>query len=370
MPTTTTTTTTLAAVSPAQGQPFTVQPRATPAPGPGEVLLAVKSVALNPADGHMRNTGLFIPAYPTVIGFDMAGLVLAAGADVPAEFAPGTTRVAAYAAAAWRGCAPDYGAFQARCLVPWQHCVVLPQGDGMSWNQAATLPVAAQVMLSAWDVLGVPRMGAAERRGARDGGGGKEALLVWGASSSVGTMGVQGGRLLREEAGSGFAAVYATAGPANHAYVRGLGADRVFDYRDPGVVQAIVAAAREDGLVIRRCFLATGQLSQCQAVLGAFVGEDGVAEAKIASAPIVPADAGALQGVETVFLMPSTSEAERLEQFRYWLGTWLKEKLAAGVIRPSPEPRVVGKDLGAINAAVDMVFQGVSCAKLVVEVEE
>lgn len=382
-------TTHLAAVSLAKGEPFKLQARPTPKPGPGELLIEVKSIALNPADCHMRDQGLFIPSYPTVIGFDISGLVLEVGEGVPANEGPsplfqsGITRVAAYSASVWKSCDPDYGAFQERCLVPWQHALPLPD-EGISWNRAATLPVAVQVPLSAWDMMGIPRIGEAiasspkvrantngEAQGHQSQK--REALLIWGASSSVGTMGVQTARLLCEDRNSSFAAVYATAGAANQEYVASLGADRVFDYNNPSIVDAIVSAAREDGLVIRYCFLATGQLALCQAVLQAFLGDDQEGEnrkAKIGSAPVVPSDAESVDGVETIFVMPSWEESERLDQFKYWLGTCGRENLAHGTIRPSPEPRVVGKGLGAINAGLDVLFQGVSCAKLVVEVAE
>ncbi|RAQ52773.1 alcohol dehydrogenase [Aspergillus flavus] len=355
----------LAAVSPAKGQSFELQTRPTPKPGPDELLIAVKSVALNPADAIMRDQGLFIFTYPTVIGFDMSGLVLEVGDNVPASYQPGT-HVAAYAASVWKSCDPNYGPFQERCLVPWQHAVPLP--EGMSWNHAATLPVAVQVPLSAWDAMGIPRMGEDTAKITM---GKREALLIWGASSSVGTMGVQTARLLRDDPNSPFAVVYATAGSANKSYVGSLGADRVFDYKDPQVVDAIVSAAKEDGLVIRHCFLATGQLAPCQAVLKAFLGEGHEGEtAKIASAPVVPPDALVMDGVETIFVMPSMVEEERLEQFRYWIGMWLRENLAKGAIRPSPEPSVVGKGLGAINSGLDKLLRGVSCTKLVVEIAE
>ncbi|KAJ5197609.1 hypothetical protein N7449_008088 [Penicillium cf. viridicatum] len=384
----------LAAVSLAKGEPFVIQTRLTPKPGPEELLIEVKSVALNPADGHMRDHGLFIiiPTYPTVIGFDISGLVLEVGDNVPVGatdegagpfFRPGITRVAAYAASFWKSYDPNYGAFQERCLIPWQHALPLPD-KGISWNQAATLPVAVEVPLSAWDAMGIPRVGEATASssvsvtpaGARTQENKKqkrEALLIWGASSSVGTMGVQSARLLREDPDSSFAAVYATAGAANQKYVGSLGADCVFDYNEPQVVDAIVSAAREDGLVIRHCFLATGQLAPCQAVLKAFFGDDQGGDnerAKIGSAPIIPPDAEEVNGVETIFLMPSMDEGERLAHFRYWMGTWLRENLANGTIRPSPEPRIVGKGLGAINAGLDVLLQGVSCTKLVVEVAE
>ncbi|RGP78843.1 hypothetical protein FLONG3_3042 [Fusarium longipes] len=359
----------LAAVQTGKGQPFEIQSRPTPKPGPNELLIAVKSVALNPADAIMRSQGLFITEYPTVTGFDMAGVVLEIGENVPTgddkslSFHLGT-RVIAYSASAWRSCAPDYGAFQEKCLVPWQHAMPLPDTN-MSWNNAATLPVSVQVPLSAWDKMGISRAGEARL----DSGKSiekKEVLLVWGASSSVGTMGVQSARIICQDPDSPFAAVYATAGSASHEYIRSLGADHVFDYKDPKVVETIVSVAQREGLTIRHCFLAMGDLSQCQAILKTFgkVGESG----KVVSAPRLPADTQDVEGVETMFVMPSMVEEERLEQFKYWMGTWLMENLAEKRVRPSPEPTVVGKGLESINEGLDRMAKGVSCTKLVVEI--
>ncbi|KAF4947167.1 hypothetical protein FGADI_10623 [Fusarium gaditjirri] len=367
----------LAAICPGKGQAFRVQTRSTPKPGPDELLIAVKSVAINPADVIMRDQGLFITEYPIVIGFDMSGLVLQVGDNVPAVdqgFRPGI-RVAAYSASAWKGCAPDYGPFQEKCLVPWQYAVRLPD-QNMSWNHAATLPVSVQVPLSAWDMMGIPR--PKDKLASEDSQGfgnveKKEALLIWGASASIGTMGVQTAHLMCQDPKSPFAAVYATAGPANHDYIGSLGADRVFDYKDLKVVESIVSAAKEDGLVIRHCFLATGRLSLCQAVLKEFVDSDlkkDKTTAKIGSAPWIPADAENVDGVEVIFVMPSAVEEKRLEQFKYWIGTYLSRNLSNGNVRPSPEPMVLGRGLEFINSALDKMAGGVSCTKLVVEIGE
>ncbi|KAI7484886.1 Inosine-5'-monophosphate [Hortaea werneckii] len=267
----------LAAIATGKGQPLAVQSRRTPKPGPDELLVQVKAVGLNPADHIMRDQGLFIKSYPTVLGFDTSGLVLEVG----------ITRIAAYAAAVFKACDPDYGAFQEVCLVPWQHAVPLP-ANNLSWVQAATLPVAAAVPLDAWDMMGFPRLESTQRTEVREQ---SEGLLIWGASSSVGTMGVQSAALQKLNPNSPTAAVYATCGMANKGYVSSRGADRVFDYHDAGVIDDIVAAAKEDGLVIRHCFLAIGELSACQAVLQAFVGKGPAArisKAKIASAPPLP----------------------------------------------------------------------------------
>ncbi|KAJ5719292.1 hypothetical protein N7493_007747 [Penicillium malachiteum] len=369
----------LAAVCLAKGQPFELQTRPTPKPCPGELLIAVKSVALNPADCIMRAQGLFIPSHPTVIGFDVAGLVLEVGDNVPVNttddesspsFRPGVTRVAAYAASFWRSFDPDYGIFQERCLVPWQHAIPLPD-TGISWNEAATLPVACQVPLNAWDLMGIPRIGEAPSYSTSPPVGKSDVLLIWGASSSVGSMGVQTARLLREDPASSFAAVYATAGAVNMQFVASLGADRVFDYKEPGVVGNIILAAKKDGLVIRHSFLATGKLESCQAVLKAFL-EDYETEkeqkAKIASAPVIPPGTE-IEGIETMFVFPSLEEEERLAQFQYWMG-WPRNNLANGSIRPSPELKVVGKGLEAVDPGLDILSRGVSCTKLVVEISE
>ncbi|GAQ40812.1 hypothetical protein AtubIFM57143_011127 [Aspergillus tubingensis] len=366
-----------AAILPSKSTPLTLTTRLTPTPGPNDLLIAVKSIALNPADTTMRDTGLFIPSYPTVIGFDLSGLVLEVGTNVPKHFHPGITRIAAYSASVWKACDPNYGAFQEKCLVPWQHVVPLPDDGAMiSWNEAAMLPVAVQVALNAWEMMGLQLVCDTQTSGGIKGqmGKKKEVLLVWGASSSVGSMGVQVARVLRDQPGSPFAAVYATAGAANHEYVRSLGADCVFDHRDPNVVDEIVKTAREDGCVIRYCFLAVGDVRMCQAVLGGFMGDvdvGGVVKAKIASAPVVPSDVEVVDGVDVIFVVPAMDDEEkRLNQFRYWMGTWARETIANGSIRPSPELRVVGRGLQAVNDGLDELSRGVSCTKLVVEVAE
>lgn len=372
----------LAAVTPSKGRPFETLQRKTLKPGPGELLVAVKSVALNPADMYMRDLGLLISAYPTVAGFDFSGLVLEIGEGVPVgSFQPGLTRVAGYASSFWRSFDSRYGAFQERCIVPWQHVISLP-ATNLSWNHAATLPVAVQVPLMAWDALQLPRVGGSsslKSPGTYSQGlgtseptepahiksrGQSQALLIWGASSSVGTMGVQTARLLKQDDRSSIVAVYATCGSANMDYIRSLGADAVFDYEDPGVVDALVSVANEANLVIRHCFLAMGQLAQCQSVLKVFT------HARIASAPIIPQDAKNIDGVEVVFLQPPSEEEKRLELFRFAFGPWLTESLARGVIKPSPEPKVVGKGLESINQGINMLREGVSCTKLVVEVSK
>ncbi|KAK4212077.1 chaperonin 10-like protein [Rhypophila decipiens] len=404
----------LAAVLPSPGQPLTIHERATPKPGPNELLIAVKSIALNPADVIIGEdtTGQFIPLArdgEIILGFDLSGLVLDVGENVPskARFQQGKTRIAAYSASFWRSWDPNYGALQQRCLVPWQHCVILP--DNISFHDGASIPVAVSVALNAWEILGL-ELGqdsitggdnvCQEIRGEDEDkrvGTGREALLIWGASSSVGTMGVQTAALLRSQ-GQVYM-VYATAGEANMGYAKSLGADRVWDYKDANLLEKISASAKKDGVVIRRIFLAKGNLPMCREVLGIFYPEihggdscEGenigdykscvttsarAVRGKIASAPPIPAeDAGDDLGserspkFEMVWLVPSMDEERRLAQFRYWMGEWLTHCLAKGTVRPSPEVKVLGKGLEAINGGIQMLKNGVSCCKLVVEIDD
>ncbi|KAK8007034.1 hypothetical protein PG989_001024 [Apiospora arundinis] len=64
-----------------------------------------------------------------------------------------------------------------------------------------------------------------------------DPILVWGAGSSVGQSALQ---VLRWY---GYRHILATASPAHHEYLRGLGATECFDYRDAGVAQKVLAAA-------------------------------------------------------------------------------------------------------------------------------
>lgn len=60
---------------------------------------------------------------------------------------------------------------------------------------------------------------------------------------------------------SGFR-VFVTASPAAHGLMRKLGADEVFDYRDPDVVDAIKKAAGDEG-VFAAYDTAGSNLGQC-----------------------------------------------------------------------------------------------------------
>lgn len=103
-----------------------------PVPGPGEVLIAVRAVAVNPADGKWR-AGLFreiapVP-FPHVPGYDVAGIV-EQGEGVPAG-----ARVAVMLDSFTKGGYAEYATAKAA------HVAILP--DAMTFETAAAIPTAA-----------------------------------------------------------------------------------------------------------------------------------------------------------------------------------------------------------------------------------
>ncbi|HEY8020480.1 MAG TPA: NAD(P)H-quinone oxidoreductase [Thermoanaerobaculia bacterium] len=172
-----------------------------PAPGPGEVLVAVRAAGLNHADLHqLRGAYPPPPGESLIPGLECAGTVLALGegvegAERDALFAPGA-RVMALVAG---------GAHAERAAIPVDQLMPIPQS--LSFVEAAAVPEAG---LTAWTNLVV--------EGGLEAG---ESVLVTGATGGMGTMFVQ----LAKELG---ARVIAAARSRERLEgLRALGADEV-----------------------------------------------------------------------------------------------------------------------------------------------
>ena len=161
-----------------------------PHPGPGEVRIAVRAAGVNPSDWKKRQ-GLMDEGLPQTLGYEAAGIVDELGAGV-ADVAAGD-RVFGFSAG---------GAAQAELAVLSDYALV-PASLGFA--AAAALPAAVETATRALDQLGVES---------------GSTLLVNGASGSVGGAAVQ----LAVVRG---ARVIGTASPANHGYLRSLGAEPV-----------------------------------------------------------------------------------------------------------------------------------------------
>jgi len=165
-----------------------------PHPGPGQVRIAVRAAGVNPSDWKKRE-GLMDPELPQTMGYEAAGVVDELGEGV-ADVAVGD-RVFGLSAE---------GAAQAELTVLSFYAPIPPSLD---FPGAAALPAAIETATRALDQLDV---GAGAGRGS--------TLLINGASGSVGSAAVQ----LAVARG---ARVIGTASPANHDYLRSLGAEPV-----------------------------------------------------------------------------------------------------------------------------------------------
>jgi NADPH:quinone reductase-like Zn-dependent oxidoreductase len=190
--------------------------RPLPKVGPGEVLVRVRSAAVNPVDWKLMAGGLdslIGTVFPAIPGWDVAGVVETVGIDVP-EVAVGD-EVIAYA----RKDVVHGGTFAEYVSLPVR--TVAPKPRTLSWDEAAGLPLAG---LTAYQVL--------TRLGLSTG----ETVLIHGAAGGVGSLGVQIARTLG-------ARVIGTASERNHDALRALGAEPVV-YGD-GLAERVRALAPE-----------------------------------------------------------------------------------------------------------------------------
>ncbi|ROW16353.1 hypothetical protein VPNG_02743 [Cytospora leucostoma] len=340
----------LAHTTPQSSRRKVVEQRATPEPGPNEVLIEVKAVALNPVDYSQRDIGMPpVPVYPAVLGSDAAGFVVKVGSDVTTAPAPGS-RVIAFATSFYQDGSPDHGAFQEYALAQSEGVIALP--DAFSFEQGAVFPLAFLTALTAWTTISIP---LDTKYTPQD----RQAVLIWGGASSVGTFAVQSAKTL------GFT-VYATASPKHHDYLKKLGADAVFDYKSRDVVSQIVAAAKEDGVKLHTAHcVVDGAL---QLTLDVLKETKGDAVAKVAHSPILPLDHPTLDKTEIKFNWPPVDAAARDKHIQQVFHGWLQGGLKSGSVIPSPAIQVEGGGLEGLNTALDKLKAGVSGTKIVVPI--
>ncbi len=173
-----------------------------PVSGPGEVVIKVHAASVNPVDwkvryGHVR---IFTGSkFPKVLGCECAGEVVESGAGA-AKFRKGD-RVVMYASVKRLGGFAEYA-----CAAEG---TVYPLSEGVSFEQAACLPIAGLTALQSLRDHGKIAAG--------------KNVLINGASGGVGHFAVQIAKVFGAE-------VTAVTSSRNVDFVKGLGADAVIDY--------------------------------------------------------------------------------------------------------------------------------------------
>ncbi len=179
-----------------------------PTPGPGQLLIRVRTTSVNPVDwkiasGKLRP--LMFAKLPQVPGFDVAGEIVSVGPGVTG-FSTGN-RVHARLSGGVGAASAEY------TLASPDVTALMP--DTMDFATAAGLPLAGMTALQGLrNVGGMPMSGATQR------------VLVLGASGGVGHLAVQ----IARAAG---ATVIGVCGTRNQALVSSLGAHEVIDYSQP-----------------------------------------------------------------------------------------------------------------------------------------
>jgi NADPH2:quinone reductase len=190
----------------------------TPRPGPGEVLVRIHAIGVNPVETYIRaGTYARLPALPYTPGNDCAGVVEQVGPDVN-EFKAGD-RV--YTGGSLAG--STYAEFTL-CKTAQAH--PLPENVSFAQGAAMGTPYATAYR------------GLIQRADAKPG----ETVLVHGASGSVGTAAVQLARArgLR---------VFGTASTdEGRKLVREQGAHEVFDHRAPEHFENVMKATGGHGV--------------------------------------------------------------------------------------------------------------------------
>jgi NADPH2:quinone reductase len=190
-----------------------------PVPGPREVLVRIRAAGLNRAElaiaaGHRHGSQ---GGSGTVMGLEWAGEVAALGPGVQG------LREGDRVMGSGGGSYAEYTAGEAENMLP------IP--DGMSFEEAATLPIALRTMHDALVTNG--RLAAGE------------AVLIQGASSGVGLMALQIARHL----GAGL-----VIGTSTHAGRRArlaeFGADLALDTSQDGWVDAVLEATSGRGVAL------------------------------------------------------------------------------------------------------------------------
>ncbi|KAK7694089.1 hypothetical protein QCA50_003665 [Cerrena zonata] len=183
-----------------------------------DVLIKNDAIALNPTDWKHVYT-VTIPG--TIVGCDFSGTIAKVGKNVT-SFTIGD-RVAGFTQGGhWN----DVGAFAEYTRVPGDLVWKIPPGS-LTQEEAATFGCSYWTAVQALFAPGRLELTEPPAKAAVS-----KWILIYGASTSVGLFAIQLAHL------AGYKVV-TTASPKNHQLAKSLGADAVFDYRDPDVVNKI-----------------------------------------------------------------------------------------------------------------------------------
>jgi len=194
--------------------------------GENEVLIKVKVIGINPSDARAPQTS---PPEGAFVGSDLSGEVVRLGPNLQKDIKIGDVVGASVVGGVMsgRGAFAEYA--KAYSDLIWK----VPEGTYSFEEVAATgipLNTAFQALFGSRTLKLVQPFDS----GPQDG----TWVFIYGGSTSVGLYAIQLAKL------SGYK-VATAASPRNHELVKSYGADVVFDYRDPDMIQKLKAATSD-----------------------------------------------------------------------------------------------------------------------------
>ena len=326
----------------AKSKPFQVKSAPMWTPAANEILVRNHAVAINPIDGSLQSLAWWPLDYPTILGQDFAGEVVAVGPNVT-RFKQGA-RVLGLAVGMQTKRAQD-NAFQHYTIVQTNMACEIP--ESLSFEKAAVIPLGCSTAASAlfqdtFLNLQFPTVPAQKLTG--------KTLLIWGGSSSVGSNAIQ----LAVAAGY---QVTTTASPKNFEYVKKLGASEVFDYNSPTIGEDLITSFK--GKTIAGALDCIGGPAQgvCMDVVHKSSGTKFVSTTK-------PGFPDPPEGVTIKHIFGSAIKDNEVGKAVF--EDFLPKALETGSFVPAPEPLVSGTGLESVQDAVDLLQKGVSARKVVV----
>lgn len=335
-----------------QANPLEVKEAPYPTPQPDEVVVRVRAVAINPVDWLVQDHAPFPLQYPAVIGEDAAGEVVEVGDSV--KTLKKGDRVLGHALGLSTG-KPANGTFQEYAALPEALTAKIP--SSLSFEQASVVPLgfstaACGLYLQDFLALTIPQAGG------KSSSDGKDVVIIWGGSSSVGSNGIQ------LAVASGYE-VITTASPANFDFVKSLGATTAIDYNSKTLADELTAATR--GKVIHGaldCISKKGSVEALAEVLSKST-EQGTQRF---IATVLPPPEKLADGVKAASVF-ATKLKDDGKLARALYGEFLTQSLNSGSFKAVPEAHIVGTGLESIQKGLDVQRNGVSAKKVVVKLE-
>lgn len=229
-----------------------VTDRAIPTLRDDYILIKNVSVGLNPTDWkHVA----FLAPPGVLVGCDYAGVVEAVGKDVKKPFKKGD-RVCGFVHGG-NAVQPEDGAFAEYIVAKGDLQMKIP--DNLSFQEAATLGVGTVTVgqgLYQSLKLALPTEPIKDNT----------PILIYGGSTATGTLAIQFAKL------SGYK-VLTTCSPHNFDLVTSLGADAVFDYKDPESAAEIRKATDNSLKLVFDCIALESSAKFCEAAISTEGGE-------------------------------------------------------------------------------------------------